>query len=89
MLEYESIGKFKSDFKKFAHKKSVLKEFDKIIDLLRNEVNLPEKYKDHPLLGDYNGYRECHIKPDVLLIYRKDSKNLYLARIGSHSELFR
>lgn len=49
---------------------------------------LPEKYRDHSLAGDYHGYRECHIKPDVLLIYRTDEQCLYLARIGSHSELF-
>jgi len=47
------------------------------------------KYRDHDLIGDWAGYRECHIKPDLLLIYRKsDADTLRLARFGSHSELF-
>ncbi|MGD1641148.1 type II toxin-antitoxin system YafQ family toxin [Klebsiella pneumoniae] len=47
------------------------------------------RYRDHDLSGDWAGYRECHIKPDLLLIYRKsDADTLRLARLGSHSELF-
>ncbi|MDD2676921.1 MAG: type II toxin-antitoxin system YafQ family toxin [Methylacidiphilaceae bacterium] len=50
---------------------------------------LNARYHDHDLSGDWAGYRECHIKPDLLLIYRKsDSDTLRLARLGSHSELF-
>ena len=50
---------------------------------------LPGKNRDHALSGDWMGYRECHIKPDLLLIYRKpDADTLRLARMGSHSELF-
>jgi len=50
---------------------------------------LDARYRDHDLSGDWAGYRECHIKPDLLLIYRKsDSDTLRLARLGSHSELF-
>lgn len=50
---------------------------------------LPEKNLDHGLSGEWNGYRECHIKPDLLLIYKKpDQFTLRLARLGSHSELF-
>ena len=50
---------------------------------------LPENNRDHALRGDWVGYRESHIKPDLLLIYRKpDPDNLRLARLGSHSELF-
>jgi mRNA interferase YafQ len=50
---------------------------------------LPENNRDHALSGDWAGYRECHIKPDLLLIYRKpDPDTLRLARLGSHSELF-
>jgi mRNA interferase YafQ len=47
------------------------------------------RYSDHDLSGDWAGYRECHLKPDLLLIYRKaDASTLRLARLGSHSELF-
>jgi mRNA interferase YafQ len=50
---------------------------------------LPEKNHDHALTGAWVGYRECHIRPDLLLIYRKpDAITLRLARLGSHSELF-
>ena len=61
-----------------------------VIDMLANEQPLPEKYKDHALTGDWKGFRECHIQPDWLLIYKiqNDSLILTLSRIGSHSDLF-
>jgi mRNA interferase YafQ len=56
--------------------------------LISNE-DLPGKYRDHSLSGDWSGYRECHVKPDLLLIYSKpDEDTLLLVRLGSHSELF-
>ncbi|WP_330848430.1 type II toxin-antitoxin system YafQ family toxin [Aliarcobacter butzleri] len=57
---------------------------------LANNETLEEKYKDHKLIGDYLGCRECHVKPDLLLIYRIDNQVLELAlvRIGNHSDLF-
>jgi len=56
--------------------------------LLSDEV-LPDSNRDHSLGGDWAGYRECHIKPNLLLIYRKpDASTLRLARLGTHSELF-
>ncbi|HAP5041259.1 TPA: type II toxin-antitoxin system YafQ family toxin, partial [Enterococcus faecalis] len=59
--------------------------------LLQEQQTLPLKYKDHELTGNYIGTRECHIEPDWLLIYKIDGDKLILtlARIGSHSELFR
>ncbi|MFY4842070.1 type II toxin-antitoxin system YafQ family toxin [Aliarcobacter butzleri] len=79
---------FKKDYKKLSQKnKNILKEV--IIKLVNNEI-LEEKYKDHKLIGDYLGCRECHVKPDLLLIYRIDNQVLELAlvRIGNHSDLF-
>ncbi|MDN5050866.1 type II toxin-antitoxin system YafQ family toxin [Aliarcobacter butzleri] len=79
---------FKKDYKKLSQKnKNILKEV--IIKLVNNET-LEEKYKDHKLIGDYLGCRECHVKPDLLLIYRIDNQVLELAlvRIGNHSDLF-
>jgi mRNA interferase YafQ len=59
------------------------------VALLLSYQALPENNRDHALIGDWDGYRECHIKPDLLLIYRKpDADTLRLARLGSHSELF-
>ncbi|GHS94777.1 hypothetical protein AGMMS50276_08240 [Synergistales bacterium] len=64
-------------------------ELPVILSLLVNDLPLPEKYKDHKLTGEWEGYRECHIKGNLLLIYEKpDDRMLYLARFGSHSELF-
>lgn len=88
VLNPKPSTRFKKDLKKYLHKQTVIDEFDEVVDLLRRKKKLPEKYRDHFLTGDYHGYRECHIKPDVLLIYRADATCLYLVRIGSHSELF-
>ena len=56
---------------------------------LTNDQPLDLRYSEHDLSGDWAGYRECHLKPDLLLIYRKaDASTLRLARLGSHSELF-
>ncbi len=79
---------FKKDYKKLKNnEKELLK--DVIVKLAKGEA-LEEKYKDHKLIGDYLGCRECHIKPDLLLIYRynNDILELALVRVGSHSELF-
>lgn len=61
-----------------------------VVDLLASGETLPDKYRDHSLTGDYNGYRECHVLPDWLLIYRieNDFLILGLTRTGTHSDLF-
>ncbi|EFE15557.1 type II toxin-antitoxin system YafQ family toxin, partial [Enterococcus faecalis] len=68
-----------------------LEKLKEVIVLLQEQQTLPLKYKDHELTGNYIGTRECHIEPDWLLIYKIDGDKLILtlARIGSHSELFR
>jgi len=81
--------RFKKDYKKLSNvHKEILKEVVK--KLVHNE-QLDSKYKDHKLIGNYLGCRECHLKPDVLLIYRIEHNILELAliRVGSHSELFK
>jgi mRNA interferase YafQ len=56
---------------------------------LATDRPLEARHRDHDLGGNWNGYRECHVKPDLLLIYRKpDANTLQLARLGSHSEIF-
>jgi len=88
MYEIFRTSSFKKDYKKLnKSEKSLLKEI--IIKLVNKEV-LEEKYKDHKLIGDYLGCKECHIKPDLLLVYRIDDEILELAlvRVGSHSKLF-
>ncbi len=59
-----------------------------IFSCLLNDIQLPEKYKDHALSGEWQGCRDCHIKSDLVLIYEIDGDELILIRIGSHSELF-
>ena len=56
--------------------------------MLANDESLPKRYFDHALSGEWSDYRDCHIRPDLVLIYRKsDSETLELVRLGSHSEL--
>ena len=79
MLNLKAVSQFKKDFKKYRHNEPVLEEFEEVIKMLRNRIKLPEKYIDHSLGGQYKGMRECHLKPDVLLIYSimEDSQILY------------
>lgn len=82
-------SQFKRDFKK-AQQKALpdLKLLFDIISDLENDVPLDPKYKDHHLSGNYSRYKECHIKPDWLLIYKISGSELQLVRLGSHSDLF-
>ena len=58
------------------------------LDLLAADRPLPHRYFDHPLSGEWSGFRDCHIRPDLVLIYEKpDAHTLRLVRLGSHSEL--
>lgn len=59
-----------------------------VMKALENEIVLDAKYKEHPLIGNYQGYLECHIEPDWLLIYKINGQDLYFARTGTHSDLF-
>ena len=88
MLKPDPTRRFKKDLKKYEHNKPVKKELETVLGFLLKGNKLPEKYLDHALTGSYVGFRECHIKPDVLLIYWTDDEYLHLVRIGSHSELF-
>ena len=88
MYQIFRTSSFKKDYKKLSQKnKDLLKEV--LIKLVNNET-LEERYKDHKLIGDYLGCKECHIKPDLLLIYRIENQilELSLIRVGKHSELF-
>ena len=86
MRTIDHSATFKRDFKKHGEIEAALIE---VLYKLLNDEALPDKYRDHSLTGDWLGYRECHIKPDLLLIYKQSDENtLRLARLGSHSELF-
>ena len=79
---------YKRDLRKIKKQGKNLDELFKVIKLLVLQSTLPKKYKDHSLIGNWRGHRECHIKPDWLLIYRIQEQELNLERTGSHSELF-
>lgn len=92
MRTIDRASVFKRDYKREAkgpHRTTLDHELRLILMALATDQPLDAKYRDHDLSGDWAGYRECHIKPDLLLIYRKsDTDTLRLARLGSHSELF-
>lgn len=83
---------FRRDYKREAkgkHRATLENDLLPILIALANDQSLDSLRRDHDLSGDWSGYRECHVKPDLLLIYRKTEDNsLRLARLGSHSELF-
>ncbi len=84
-------NQFKKDIRLAQRQgKNVDKVFDVIVRLADGE-KLEPKYRDHELIGDYKGYRECHIEPDWLLVYQivDNVLVLLLYRLGSHSELFK
>ena len=94
MRTIERSSPFKRDYKRVKASPRYRKDLDSllgdILEFLLVDKALPEKNRDHSLSGDWEGYRECHVKPDLLLIYKKpDRHTLRLARLGSHSELFR
>jgi mRNA interferase YafQ len=90
MLRIKYHSSFKKDFKKIKKRGYDIKLLENVIELLANEVTLPDKYHDHMLKGNYIGYHECHIEPDWLLIYKIERGELLLAlsRTGTHSDLF-
>jgi mRNA interferase YafQ len=91
MRAIERTSRFKRDYKREAkgrHRASLDESLIAVLRALVADMPLPERYRDHALSGDWSGYRDCHIKPDLVLIYEKpDDDTLRLVRIGSHSEL--
>ncbi|MET3120029.1 mRNA interferase YafQ [Undibacterium sp. GrIS 1.8] len=91
MRTIEQTGQFKRDYKREAkgpRRHTLMDDFAAVITALANDQPLAEKYHDHMLTGDWKDHRDCHVKPDLILIYRKpDDAVLQLVRLGSHSEL--
>jgi mRNA interferase YafQ len=91
MYRVKTSKQYKKDFKRILSDKSLVNDLEHVIGLLyANDNPLPEKYQDHKLKGNYANVRECHVRPDWLLVYRKDKTDLILLLIGtgSHSYLF-
>lgn len=83
-------NQFKKDLKKAQKRGLKISLIEEVVDKIANGVQLESKYKDHWLNGNFEGYRECHITPDWLLVYRikEDILVLTLSRTGTHSDLF-
>jgi len=92
MRTIERSSVFRRDYKREArgqHRATLDDDLVPVLTALANDRPLEKRHRDHALSGDWSGYRECHIEPELLLIYRKpDAETLWLARLGSHSELF-
>ena len=86
-------NQFKKDYKRFENDEKKIVKIDHTIDLLRQkgQNSIPKQMRPHPLKGNYKGYLECHIESDLLIIWAEiddNTKEIYLTRLGSHSELF-
>lgn len=88
MLNVRYSTRFKKDFRTCVKRGNQMTLLQQVIDTLRIPSSLPTKSKDHNLNGKYTGYRECHIEPDWLLIYKQTDTELLLDRTGSHADLF-
>lgn len=91
MRTIEWTSQFKRDYKregKGQHRATLDVDLFLVVDTLANDQLLEPRYRDHALTGEWKDYRDCHIKPDLVLIYQKpDDDTMRLVRLGSHSEL--
>ena len=90
MLEIVYTTQFKRDYKLAQKRGGDVEELFKVIEMLQKQKPLPPEKKDHILHGNYKGYRECHVRPDLLLIYKTKDKELELVlfRTETHSDLY-
>lgn len=91
MREIRFTSRFKRDYKREKtgrHAKTVDAALMDVVNLLAADLPLPRRNSDHPLSGEWADHRDCHVKPDLVMIYRKpDDDHLDLVRLGSHSEI--
>ena len=88
MLQPIYTNSFAKDIKLAQKRGKNIDKLKKIIELLVNKEPIPQKYRDHNLVGNFIGRRECHIEPDWLLIYKIDKDEIIFERTGTHSDLF-
>ena len=88
MLKPDYTSKFKKDYKRAMNRNLDISLIDAVMYDLINEIPLSVKHMDHALSGDYIGCRECHVKPNWLLIYQVGNGIIVFERTGTHSDLF-
>ena len=90
LLDLVTTTQFLKDLKNLRKRRADIQKQDDVLKILCAEEQFPEKYRNHTLVGDYVGFRECHIAPDWLLVYAIDKGKLILtaSRTDSHSDLF-
>ncbi len=91
MYTIKTSSTFEKDLTRCIKRNYNLKPFEDVVSLLESSGKLPVKYKSHKLSGNYNGFWECHLKPDWLIIWRQNdiTRVIELTRTGSHSDLFK
>ncbi|MHC1782510.1 MAG: type II toxin-antitoxin system YafQ family toxin [Anaerolineaceae bacterium] len=89
MKKIRQTSQFKRDAKRMKKRGMDIKDYIGFFTDLVNGTSLAPKFSDHPLEGQYEGARECHLKPDWLLIYESTKDELILIRTGSHADLFK
>jgi mRNA interferase YafQ len=82
-------GQFRRETSRAERRGKDMSKLRDLLSLLIAAEPLPPRLKDHPLTGDWGSYRDCHIEPDWLLLYKIDGNDLILARTGPHADLFR
>ena len=80
--------KFRKEFARRIEGTPMEAELLELMDMLVKDAPLPRNYRDHALAGDWQGYRDCHLRGDMVVIYRVEGDTVYLTRINTHSELF-
>jgi len=81
-------SQFRKDFKRQLKRGKDKQKLFGFLEILVEGMDPPERYKDHPLKGDWVNRRDCHLEPDWVLIYQKNKQEIILERTGSHSDLF-
>ena len=82
------LGPFRKDHKRIVRRKYRMEKLEAIVQLLRDDEPLPISARSHKLTGEYDGFWECHLGPDWLLIYDSTDTEVLLARTGTHADLF-
>jgi mRNA interferase YafQ len=89
MRQARTTGQFDRDYSHMIKRGKKIEKLDDVMMQLINEITLPPRHCDHALKGDFKGFRDCHVEPDWLLIYKIDDDVITFERTGTHSDIFR